>query len=154
MDEGKNSKGDDMMNNDILSDEQIIEMYFDRDEQAISETDVKYGKYLFSIAQNILKNANDSEECRNDTYLNAWNSIPPTRPPFLYSFACSAKSFISLKGFCASVPLLRYNNATKIDMKTVHTALKANFCPTRPFSISVFSLNEPKNINNGIAHTA
>ena len=75
-----------MMNNDILSDEQIIEMYFDRDEQAISETDVKYGKYLFSIAQNILKNANDSEECRNDTYLNAWNSIPPTRPSRLGAY--------------------------------------------------------------------
>lgn len=83
---GKFSKGDDMMNNDILSDEQIIKMYFDRDEQAISETDVKYGKYLFSIAQNILKNANDSEECRNDTYLNAWNSIPPTRPSRLGAY--------------------------------------------------------------------
>jgi len=74
------------MNKDIMADDQIIELYFDRDEQAISETDKKYGRYLFSIAQNILKNSNDSEECRNDTYLNAWNSIPPTRPSRLAAF--------------------------------------------------------------------
>ena len=68
------------MNKDIMSDDLIIEMYLARDEQAITETDKKYGRYLFSIAQNVLKNSYDSEECRNDTYLRAWNSIPPTRP--------------------------------------------------------------------------
>ena len=58
----------------------IIELYFARDDQAIKETDIKYGKLCFSIANNILFNDEDSEECVNDTYLSVWNKIPPTRP--------------------------------------------------------------------------
>ena len=70
----------------ITSDEQIVELYFQRDEQAIRETDAKYGKYLLSVANNILCDNADSEECLNDTYLGAWNSIPPTRPAVLQAF--------------------------------------------------------------------
>ena len=66
--------------NKILPDEQIIELYWQRDEQAIGATDVKYGKYLFTIAYNIMRNDPDCEECLNDTYLNTWNAIPPARP--------------------------------------------------------------------------
>ena len=72
--------------NDILSDEAIIELYFARDESAINETDRKYGRYLTAVALNILGNYEDSEECLNDTYLNTWNSIPPARPVFLKAF--------------------------------------------------------------------
>ena len=63
-----------------LSDEEIIELYWKRNEQAIKETDVKYGKYLFTIAYNIIHNDLDCEECLNDTYLGTWNKIPPERP--------------------------------------------------------------------------
>lgn len=63
-----------------FTDEQIIALYFDRDETAIAQTDRKYGAYLLTIAHNILQNLPDSEECRNDTYLRVWNDIPPTRP--------------------------------------------------------------------------
>ena len=63
-----------------MEDKRIIELYFDRDEAAIKETKSKYGKLLFSIAYRILGDRYDSEECENDTYLRAWNSIPPTRP--------------------------------------------------------------------------
>lgn len=63
-----------------LSDEKIIELYWNREERAISATDDKYGRYLFTIAYNILRDELDCEECLNDTYLGTWNSIPPTRP--------------------------------------------------------------------------
>lgn len=67
-------------------DEEIVRLYFDRDEAAIRETDRKYGKFLFGIAYNILHDRLDCEECRNDTYLGIWNSIPPTRPVSFRAF--------------------------------------------------------------------
>ena len=63
-----------------MKDEEIIELYFQRDESAIEQTDLKYGSYCNAIADNILKNKQDSEECVADTYLRTWNVIPPTRP--------------------------------------------------------------------------
>lgn len=69
-----------------MDDEKIVELYFDRNEQAISETENKYGKYCFSVAFNILSSNEDSKECVNDTWVNAWNSIPPQRPGILKAF--------------------------------------------------------------------
>ena len=70
----------------VMSDEQIVELYWQRDEQAIQETDIKYKRFLLSIAYNILHDICDSEECLNDTYIGAWNSIPPARPILLQAF--------------------------------------------------------------------
>lgn len=61
----------------IFSDRQIVTLYLERNEQAISESDRKYGRYFLTVAQNILSSKPDSEECKNDTYLRAWNAIPP-----------------------------------------------------------------------------
>lgn len=69
-----------------MNDQDIIQLYFDREPKAVSVTAKKYGKYCTSIAQNILGNREDAEECVNDTYLQAWNSIPPTRPTALSAF--------------------------------------------------------------------
>lgn len=63
-----------------MEDSQIIRLFFARDETAITETEKKYGKYCYKIAFNILLNDPDAEECVNDTYLKAWNAIPPQRP--------------------------------------------------------------------------
>lgn len=63
-----------------MDDQRIISLYFKRDEQAIADTAQKYGKYCFSVAKNILPNEQDCEECVNDTYNKAWNSIPPQSP--------------------------------------------------------------------------
>lgn len=63
-----------------LSDEAILDLYWARNEDAIRETHHKYGALLYRIAKNILKDARDCEECRNDTYLKTWNAIPPERP--------------------------------------------------------------------------
>ena len=69
-----------------LSDEEIIELYWQRNERAIEETDGKYGKYLYTIAYNIVNDRLDSEECLNDTYLHTWKRIPPARPSFFSAF--------------------------------------------------------------------
>lgn len=69
-----------------MEDSAIIGLYWERNEQAIQETDVKYGPYCHTIAYNILENQEDSEECVNDTWLRAWNSMPPQRPNYLRLF--------------------------------------------------------------------
>ena len=69
-----------------MSDEQIVELYWKRDERAIRETDRKYQHFLLTVAHNILRDAQDCEECLNDTYLGAWNAIPPARPKVLQAF--------------------------------------------------------------------
>lgn len=66
-----------------MKDEAIIALYWQRSEEAIIQTDRKYGRYCRSIAFNILENDDDTDECLNDTYLKAWNIIPPKRPTFL-----------------------------------------------------------------------
>lgn len=70
----------------VMSDEQIEELYWRRDERAIRETDRKYQHFLLTVAHNILRDAQDCEECLNDTYLGAWNAIPPARPKVLQAF--------------------------------------------------------------------
>ena len=69
-----------------MEDREIIALYWDRDERAITETDAKYGNYCFTVAENILGRREDSEECVNDTWLRAWNAIPPKRPMVLRTF--------------------------------------------------------------------
>lgn len=69
-----------------MEDQAIIDLYFVRSEKAISETAVKYGGYCFSIANNILANREDAEECVSDTWLTAWRTIPPKRPSALAVF--------------------------------------------------------------------
>lgn len=69
-----------------MEDNAILELYFSRDEQAISETERKYGGYCYSVADRILNNREDSEETVSDTLLQAWDSIPPHRPSFLKLF--------------------------------------------------------------------
>ena len=69
-----------------MEDTRIIELYNARDEDAIRESDQKYGKLCYAIAENILKNRPDSEECVNDTWMRAWNVIPPEKPFSLRAF--------------------------------------------------------------------
>lgn len=80
-----------------MDDPKIIELYFERDEQAIRETDAKYGRLCHSIAYKILNNHEDSQECVNDTYAGVWNAIPPTRPNNFMAFVCKIARNLSLK---------------------------------------------------------
>ena len=71
-----------------MEDEKIVELYWNRNENAIQETAAKYGSYCWKIAYNILSNYEDSEECVNDAYLKTWNSIPEHRPSLLSAYSC------------------------------------------------------------------
>lgn len=82
-----------------ISDHEIIELYWLRDEKAIEETDFKYKKYLYSVAYNIVHDKFDCEECLNDTYLGAWNAIPPSRPNVLKAFLTIIVRRIAIKRY-------------------------------------------------------
>ena len=69
-----------------MDDKQIVALYFDRNEQAIAETETKYGKYCYAIAIGVLSMHEDAEESVNDTWIDAWNSMPPHRPSILSTF--------------------------------------------------------------------
>ena len=72
-----------------MSDGEIMDLYFARDERAIKETDAKYRTRLLYLARNIVHDAQDAEEALNDTYVRVWNSIPPARPDSLEAFVLS-----------------------------------------------------------------
>lgn len=83
----------------ILPDSEIIELYWQRNEQAIDATDTKYGRYLFTIAYNIMRSDPDCEECLNDTYLSTWNAIPPARPNAFQVFLSKITRNIAIDKF-------------------------------------------------------
>ena len=89
-----------------MEDTAIIDLYWKRDEQAIVETDQKYGKYCHTVAYNVLNDVEDSRECVNDTWLHAWNAMPPHKPSILSTFLGKITRRISLDR-------LRRNNAEK-----------------------------------------
>lgn len=80
-----------------MDDNDIIALYWQRDEAAISESQKKYSRYCNSIAHNILNNQEDVEECVNDTYFSAWNSIPPNKPISLGAFLGKITRNLALK---------------------------------------------------------
>ncbi len=82
-----------------MNDEQIVALYWARDEAAITFTAEKYGHLCMSIALNILHNEQDAEECTNDTYLSLWNTIPPERPKNFLAFLCRLSRNICLNRF-------------------------------------------------------
>lgn len=100
-----------------MEDAEIVGLYWKRDERAITESDAKYGVYCYTVANNILLNHEDTKECINDTWVKAWNTIPPQKPK-------------SLKPFFAKIirnlPLNRYQmqNAKKRGGDTVTVAIE------------------------------
>lgn len=89
-----------------MEDSVIVELYWNRDENALVETQIKYERYLTTVALNILNNLEDSAECVNDTYLGAWNSIPPQRPSLLSAYLAKITRRISIDKY-------RYKNAAR-----------------------------------------
>ena len=79
-----------------MNDKSIVDLYFSRDEEAITQTDKKYGRYCYSIAYNILTNEEDAEESVSDTYMTAWRAIPPRRPAVLSTFLGKITRHISI----------------------------------------------------------
>lgn len=84
-----------------MEDSRIVALYWQRDADAIKETENKYGAYCFSIADNILHSKEDAEECVNDTWLKAWNAIPPKRPGKLQLFVARITRNLSFNRYKA-----------------------------------------------------
>ena len=91
----------------MIEDEKIIEMFFERSEQGIRELDNKYGAVCHNLSYNIVNNRQDAEECVNDAWLGAWNSIPPQRPDPLRAYVCRIVRNLSLKKLRANSALKR-----------------------------------------------
>lgn len=99
-----------------MKDDEIIELYWKRDEDAIIETSNKYGKYCKYIAFNILGNTEDTEESVNDTYMHTWNAIPPNRPRVLRTWLGRITRNISIDKY-------KFNNAKKRSQNEVDILL-------------------------------
>jgi len=107
-----------------MDDEKIIELFFNRSEQAIEEVDKKYGKTCHNISYNILHNKLDAEECVNDAYLGAWNAIPPARPnPFL-TYLCKIVRNLSLKRYEFNTAIKR-NSTYDVAMEELESCLSS-----------------------------
>lgn len=114
----------------MLDDETIISLFFERQESAIKETALKYGKLLFKLSNNILFSSEDSRECVNDTYLALWNSIPPNKPDPFIAYVCRIVRNISVKK-------LRDKNSLKRKKENV---------PIEELSSDLFTNNTAENI--------
>ncbi len=120
---------------DTLGDERIIELYFQRDENAIKETDIKYKRFLLSVAYNIVYDISDCEECLNDTYIGAWNAMPPARPTLLQAFLATIMRRTAIDCYKAKKRQKRVASELTVclnevsefiaDGEDVHTALEA-----------------------------
>ena len=89
-----------------MNDDQILDLFFNRSEQAISETSAKYGKLARTVAFRIVRNEEDVDECESDTYLALWNTIPPQRPNPFVAYICKLVRNISVNKY-------KYNTASK-----------------------------------------
>lgn len=105
----------------IMEDDKIIELFFARKEEAITQTEAMYGKRLFRLADRIVRNRLDAQECVNDTYLKAWETIPPQKPRFYFAY---------LARLCrnASLDRLDRNDAAKRNAEVVSLTEEMELC--------------------------
>lgn len=110
----------------VIADEQIIELYWQREEKAIRETDKKYGQFLFRIAYNILHDRLDCEECQNDTYLGVWKAIPPTRPTVFPAFITQIMRRIAINRYKKKTNKKRIPSELTVSMEDVGDILHSD----------------------------
>ncbi|MBQ7386083.1 MAG: sigma-70 family RNA polymerase sigma factor [Ruminococcus sp.] len=108
-----------------MQDEKIVELYFSRDELALKETEAKYGKYLFKIAFDVLADISDSEESVNDTYLAAWNSIPPNKPTMLSTYLGKLTRRISIDIFRKKISKKRNGSQYALSVTELEDCVKS-----------------------------
>lgn len=106
-----------------VADEQIVELYWQRDEKAIQETDRKYGAFLYRIAYQILYDPQDCEECRNDTYLGIWNAIPPTKPAVFQAFITQIMRRIAINRYKEKTRQKRVPSELAVSMEDLYATL-------------------------------
>ena len=108
----------------MITDENIIELFFARSEQGIRELDTKYGKDFHNLSYHIVGSRQDAEECVNDAYLGAWNAIPPARPNPLLTYICKIVRNISLKVYYRKEAAKRSSHYT-IAMEEIEACIAA-----------------------------
>jgi len=133
-----------MKTKEHLSDEEIVELYWDRNEKAIDATDKKYGKYLYTIAYNIVHNRMDCEECVNDTYLGTWNRIPPERPNLFQVFLSRIMRNVAIDRFRKNTASKRIPSELQISLEELDECLVVS-----PSENELYILDELARILNG-----
>ena len=114
-----------------MDDQQLIQMFWDRNEEAIRATDEKYRKLCFSIAFNILGNEYDAEECVNDTYMSLWAAIPPAQPRCFPAYLSRIARNISLKRFRQESAQKR-SHMTEVSIEELEDVLPGSFSMPDP----------------------
>ena len=127
----------------LLTDEEIVDLYWNREEKAISETDKKYGAYLYKIAYNIVHDKLDCEECLNDTYLGTWNRIPPTRPNQFQVFVSKIMRNIAINRFQSNHASKRIPSELVVSLDELDACL-----PSTPASEEEMAIQEIARILN------
>ena len=112
-----------------MKDDQIVNLYWDRNEEAIHQTQMKYGSYLAKVAYNILSDFEDSQECVNDTYLAAWNSMPTNRPGILATYLGKITRQISIDLFRKKKRLKRYASQYAISLEELGDSFTDGITP-------------------------
>lgn len=108
-----------------MEDGQIIELYFQRSEEAIRQTEAAHGHKLYALSYRILKSKEDAEESVSDTYLKAWETIPPTRPAYFYAYLAKICRFICFGR-------LDWQNAAKRKAEIVELTAEMELCIPDP----------------------
>ena len=109
----------------------IVELYWAREERAIEESDRKYGRYCLSIARSIVEREEDAEECVNDTWLRAWNAMPPQRPGVLSAFFAKITRNLSLDRWRKSRAAKRGGSQVEVALLELEDCLPDRNTPER-----------------------
>ena len=110
---------------ETADDEQIVDMYWHRDPGAIQQTESKYGPLLWSVAYNILCDAQDCEECQNDTYLRVWNAIPSTRPASFAGYVVQVVKRIAINRYKEKTRQKRIPSQLTISMEELKKSISS-----------------------------
>ena len=120
-----------------MEDYEILDLYYQRSEYAITETKLKYGKRLHKTAMNILHNAEDSEECVNDTLFQAWEAIPPTRPTSLGAYLAKITRNLALNRWEASAAQKRGSGEVPLLLSELEDCIPASVGPEEDFEATL-----------------
>lgn len=120
-----------------MQDEKIVELYWQRDESAIRETQEKYENYLYKIAYNILSDKEDSHESVNDTYLAAWNSMPPHKPNVLSTYLGKLTRRISIDIFRKRNRIKRQASEYALSLTELEDCISGDNSPEKDYEAKV-----------------
>ena len=132
-----------------MEDEKIVNLYLERSETAISETQKKYGRYCFTVAYNVLYSKEDAEECVNDTFEKAWNSIPPQKPRIISAFLGAITRNLALDRYEQSHAKKRYSPAeTALDACTEFIFTTRTVISSEIFPFSFMALSRMRSASS------